>query len=215
MSGFLLVIFGGHRRLRGGAQWNDSNRVHHLRLIHHVRYKRIYIYTYTPYKMYSLLFYFLSSFFSPHFFYYYYCHLSIRWWRLLYDRLPFNCYWTDALLAFAWKHASIRQATCKRYMFFSSGCDADAQASLILCVCVYSRWIPHNHLFHPSLFWSFAVSRRFNIGPINITCLGVFWYAFLSSSRTWLDGSCVSTCVHSPVLLSDALRPSFCSIDVR
>lgn len=136
MSGFLLVIFGGHRRLRGGAQWNDSNRVHHLRLIHHVRYKRIYIYTYTPYKMYSLLFYFFSSFFFPPFFYYYYSHLSIRWWRLLYDRLPFNCYWTDALLAFAWKHASIRQATCKRYMFFSSGCDADAQASLILCVCV-------------------------------------------------------------------------------
>lgn len=86
MSGFLLVIFGGHRRLRGGAQWNDSNRVHHLRLIHHVRYKRIYIYTYTPYKMYSLLFYFFSSFFFPPFFYYYYSHLSIRWWRLLYDR---------------------------------------------------------------------------------------------------------------------------------
>lgn len=78
----------------------------------------------------------LVHFFFPPFFYYYYSHLSIRWWRLLYDRLPFNCYWTDALLAFAWKHASIRQATCKRYMFFSSGCDADAQASLILCVCV-------------------------------------------------------------------------------
>lgn len=69
MSGFLLVIFGGHRRLRGGAQWNDSNRVHHLRLIHHVLYKRIYIYTHTHRTRCTVCSSIsLVHFFSPHFF---------------------------------------------------------------------------------------------------------------------------------------------------
>ena len=40
-------------------------------------------------------------------------------------RAPVNCYWTDALLAFAWKHAPIGRTTCNEryllYMFFSGG----------------------------------------------------------------------------------------------
>lgn len=44
----------------------------------------------------------------------FFSHLSIALFRcwVAIRRASFNCYRTDALLAFAWKRASIRQATC-------------------------------------------------------------------------------------------------------
>lgn len=141
-------------RLRGGVQWSErahdflATGAHNLRLIPlvspflSVQLKCTplslslvilgYIYLSFSFHLSIRLLFFLVFWGPPfHFFFIAVSHrdLSLSMMAVATRRAPFNCYRTDALLAFAWKHASIRRATCDGYListsvfifYFSSG----------------------------------------------------------------------------------------------